>query len=740
MMKVTIRKGPVSLELEVNPTEKILELQKTIFANIPIPVENQSLSAIVNGSIVKYIQEKLDPEKIISSYTRESNIIYLQEIASVDENHLSLFSTVKAQNPATLYSPWIQKAQKFCKDCALDKLLRLKNDFSMSSIAQVKEKSFADIINYRDEMLWSCLHYVSKQGHSGLLHELISSGAQINIETRDGWTPLLLVSYYGYVLCAKILLNQPTIQVNKCTEKKGTALHMACLNGHAKIVKLLMDSRASPTIEDSEGNIALQLATKKSIIEIIPKYIGLEFLNKYSNSDKDKILSHSGELYWSSSWQIHDKLVFLVLDTQTGSLLQYNKKVNFMQGVRADLNIPICDIEDVANVEETSIENKYFVHIRTKEETFKYYSKNIDVSSDWVCRLLNAIKYYQNASSELKGTYRVSRIVSFFDFGNKVFDEEDDEEDPSESVSFSSFEILEEVGQGSFGKVFKAIKKTSGNFYALKAINKTELKRREQYKYVIAECKILKSISHNYIIPLYWAFQTPNYVYMVFEYCPYGDLSKLLSEKGVLPEYQAKIYIAQILLALEHLHSFDIIYRDLKPQNILLDEQCHAKLADFGLARENTNKNNLAITFCGSPGYLAPETINNSGAWKSADIYSLGICLYELLVGHLPFTDTNLIKLYKRITTNKISFPSSLSPNAKSLISSLTKKIPEKRPLIHDIKSHIFFEDINWLKLAKREIPPPEQLKEAKPEPGFISFEDNDYLLPKDKLLSSTLH
>ncbi|OMJ66223.1 hypothetical protein SteCoe_37017 [Stentor coeruleus] len=739
MIKVTIRKGPVSLELDINPTEKISEIQKAIFKSIPIPIENQILSAIVNGSIVIHIQEKLDPEKTISSYPQESTIIYLQEKSLTEEHASSLVSTIKAQRPESLYDAWIQKALKICKDCALDKFLRLKNDFSMSSIAQVKEKSFADIINYKDENQWTCLHYVCKQGHSGMLHELINSGVQINLETRDGWTPLHLVCFYGYVLCAKILLNQPTIHVNRCTEKKGTALHMACLNGHTKIVKLLMDSRASPTIEDSEGNIALQLASKSSIIEMIPRYIGLEFLNKYSNSDKNKVLSHSGELYWSSSWQIHDKLVFLVLDTQTGSLLQYNKKVNFMQGLRADLKIPICDIEDVVNVEETSIENKYFVHIRTKDETLKYYSKNIDVSSDWVCRLLNAIKYYQNAELNFRETYRASRFVSFFDF-KVIEDEEDDEEDPAESISFSSFEILGAIGEGSFGKVFKVIKKTSGNIYALKAINKAELKRRQQYKYVIAECKILKSISHKYIIPLYWAFQTPNYVYMVFEYCPYGDLSKLLSEKGALPETQAKIYIAQILLALEHLHSFDIIYRDLKPQNILIDEQCHAKLADFGLARENTNKTNLAITFCGSPGYLAPEIINNSGAWKPADIYSLGICLYELLVGHLPFTDSNLIKLYKRITTNKISFPPNLSPNAKSLLISLTQKIPEKRPLIADIKSHIFFEDINWTKLSKKEIPPPYQLKETYSELDFISFDDDDYLLPKDKLLSSTLH
>ncbi|OMJ86343.1 hypothetical protein SteCoe_12195 [Stentor coeruleus] len=735
MIKFTIRKGPVSLELEANLNDKVLEIKKIICQSIPISEDSQVLSAIINGSI-----EKLDPERIISSYSFEASVIYLEELSPRIESKFSLASTIQKSHMNSNFDNWVQRAQKYCKDSAIDKFLRLKNEFSMSSIAQNKEKNFTDLVNQGDDKQWSCVHYACSSGHSGILQDLINCGGQINFETRDGWTPLILASYHGYLLCAEILLNQPTIQVNKCTEKKGTALHMACLNGHSKIVKLLMDSRASPYIEDKEGNIALQLATKPSILEIIPRYIGLEFLNKYSNSEKEKIMNHSGELYWSSSWQIRDKLVFLVLDTNTGNFLHYNKKVSFMQGHNADIRIPIYEIQDVVNVEETSVENKYFVHIRTRDETLKYYSKNIDISCDWVCRLLNAIKYYQTNNSQISNPeYKVTRIMSFFDIEAEIF-EEDDDEDQNEPISFSSFEIIEEVGQGSFGKVFKVLKKNSGKRYALKAINKTELKRSNQYKYVIAECKILKSIIHNFIIPLYWAFQTPNNVYMVFEYCPYGDLAKLLAEKGPMPERQAKIYIAEVLLAIEYLHSYDIIYRDLKPQNILIDDTYHVKLGDFGLAREKTNKNNLANTFCGSPGYLAPETINNSGVWKPADIYSLGICLYELITGKLPFNDTNIMKLYKRITTGKINFPNNMSLNSKNLITALTQKNPEKRLSINEIKTHAFFEDINWESLAKKDITPPAWFQERIAESGMISFEDLDYSKNEDMIVGSILH
>ena len=517
---------------------------------------------------------------------------------------------------------------------------------------------------------------------------------------------------------------------------------MACVSGHYKIVKLLLDSQASPYLEDSKGLIPLQLATKTSIIELIPKYIGQEFLNKYSRGNEiEKPLNYNGELYWTASWQINDKLILLLLDIDSGNILQYNKKINFMQGIPPDLQIPICEIQDIVNIEESSIENKYFIHIRTENDTYKYYSKNIDVAAAWVQKLLCAVRYYQeNASSSVKEIYRMSRLHSVLNLDETEFENEMDEEDPSESVHFSSFEILEEIGVGSFGKVLKVIKKDTGKRYALKVVNKLELKRNNQYKYVIAECKILKSIKFPFIIPLYWAFQTPNNVFMVFEYCPHSDLSKVLKEKHQLPEEVAKVYMAEILLALEYLHSIDIVYIDLKPQNMLIDENCHLKLGDFGLARENTNKNNPATTFCGSPGYLAPEIINNTGVWKPADIYSFGVCLYEMLFGKLPFTEMNIMKLYKQITNGKFSFPSTASHNAKSLISALTIKNPEKRPLIHEVKNHPFFEDIVWDKLIRKEIDPPIMMYEQSIGDNHIYFEDKDYTSVSDQLLNSVVH
>lgn len=211
----------------------------------------------------------------------------------------------------------------------------------------------------------------------------------------------------------------------------------------------------------------------------------------------------------------------------------------------------------------------------------------------------------ENAKAHLEPSY-----VNFEEHADEISDDEED----NQPVSFSSFEIVEEIGSGSFGKIFRVRKKNTGQIYAMKVLGKTALKRHNQLKYAIAECKVLRSSKHPFILSLYWAFQTPRNLYMVLGYCQNGDLAMLLQSKSCLSEKETKFYIAETLLAIEYLHSLDIVYRDLKPQNILIDSDGHIKLADFGLAKENISKLNPAMTFCGSPAYLAPELLSNSGA------------------------------------------------------------------------------------------------------------------------------
>jgi serine/threonine protein kinase len=140
---------------------------------------------------------------------------------------------------------------------------------------------------------------------------------------------------------------------------------------------------------------------------------------------------------------------------------------------------------------------------------------------------------------------------------------------------------------------------------------------------------------------------------MILDLCTGGDLSYHLTKREIFSEQESKFFVAEIVLAIEYIHSLDTIYRDLKPENILIDSEGHCKLADFGLAKEGI-KNNNAKSFCGSPAYLAPEMLSDAGVGRPADIYQLGAVLYELLVGVSPFYTDNIKDLYKSIQTAKL--------------------------------------------------------------------------------------
>jgi protein-serine/threonine kinase len=217
----------------------------------------------------------------------------------------------------------------------------------------------------------------------------------------------------------------------------------------------------------------------------------------------------------------------------------------------------------------------------------------------------------------------------------------------------------------------------------------------------------MKSLSHPFILKIHYAFQTPKNLYMVLDYCPNGDLLAHLQETVRLTESVCKFYCAEVLLALEYLHSLDIVYRDLKPENILLDHFGHVKLADFGLAKENVNSMNLAMSFCGSPAYLAPELVNKEGADKSADVYAFGALIYELLTGLPPFFSENIKELFHNIRSSQLAFPAVIRPEAKDLIKKVMQRDASKRPTISQLKHHPFFRDINWEAILQMQIRPP---------------------------------
>lgn len=216
-------------------------------------------------------------------------------------------------------------------------------------------------------------------------------------------------------------------------------------------------------------------------------------------------------------------------------------------------------------------------------------------------------------------------------------------------------------------------------------------------------------MDHPYIIKLKGSFKDSKYVYLLLEYIWGGELFRLLRSEWRFINDVALFYITEIAWALEYIHSLDIAYRDLKPENLLIDKEGHLKITDFGFAKIVRDK---TYTLWGTPEYLAPEIIQNNGHDKNVDWWALGILIFEFLAGYPPFYDENPWEIYKKIIDGYFEFPANIETKAKDLIKHLLKVDPTKRlgngPTgSSDVKKHKWFRGVDWDLVKNREIPPP---------------------------------
>ncbi len=258
----------------------------------------------------------------------------------------------------------------------------------------------------------------------------------------------------------------------------------------------------------------------------------------------------------------------------------------------------------------------------------------------------------------------------------------------SEKKTIAQMEKISILGVGGFGTVWKIRDKTTNEYYALKVIPQKKYKGRERY--VTSEKETMEEVSSsNFVVQLYSSFSDSVNQYFLMELCYGGDLKSLLRKERVFTEDTAKFYTAGIIAALEHLHEKHIVYRDLKLENILLDRNGYPKLCDFGLAKKLSPENDVTHTFCGTVSYLSPEAITHHGKGytKKIDLWSLGICIYEMLCGHLPFTGSYAATIKKAIVNGKMAFSNEFSIDSKLLIRRLCQKAPKKRVFHKRFKS-----------------------------------------------------
>ena len=279
-------------------------------------------------------------------------------------------------------------------------------------------------------------------------------------------------------------------------------------------------------------------------------------------------------------------------------------------------------------------------------------------------------------------------------------------------LSYQDFEPLKLLGTGSFGKVLLVKYTSNNNLYAMKVLNKSQIKLKKQEENTKNERDLMVKLNNPFILSIKFAFQDESKLYIVSEFLQGGDLFYHLHHSTInLTEEVTKFYIIELILGLEFLHQNNVIFRDLKPENILLDSEGHIRISDFGLSKILENHRDKAYTLCGTLKYLAPEILKNKGYEKSVDWWSLGCIFYEMIMGYLPFKiNGNVID--PEVFEEKIKFNDNMNPLLVDLISQLLAVNPKKRIGYGDsdakkIKEHQYFSDVDWNKYLNKEIEPP---------------------------------
>ena len=307
-------------------------------------------------------------------------------------------------------------------------------------------------------------------------------------------------------------------------------------------------------------------------------------------------------------------------------------------------------------------------------------------------------------------------------------DDEKDGTDGKCSHKLSDLRRGRILGRGSFG-VVRVVADPSGKVYALKTISKAHVVAHSQQAHHVSEKKVMKQLRHPFLVRLFATFRDRENVYMLLELCNGGELFTLLRSHICFPEKTARFYAASVASMFEYMHSMGIIYRDLKPENLLIDAQGYLKLTDFGFAKETNGK--ATYTLCGTPDYLSPEILTGSGHGVGVDWWCLGVLLYEMISSYAPFFDESQTVTFQKILQESPRFPPEFSPAAKHLVRYLLQKRPTKRLGVikggaKSVKSHAFFKRFDFKKLLMRKMRPPivPRIKSASDVSAFEKYDE----------------
>jgi serine/threonine protein kinase len=283
----------------------------------------------------------------------------------------------------------------------------------------------------------------------------------------------------------------------------------------------------------------------------------------------------------------------------------------------------------------------------------------------------------------------------------------------SSKVSAADFEFIRLLGEGASGKVFQVKRKKTGKMYAVKVMEKRQIMGdHKKYSQALVERQVLVEARHPFIVQLHWTFQTRSHLYLVQEFCEGGELYYHLSRFGRFDERTARFYFAEVLLGLEYLHARNILHRDLKVENILLDVEGHVRLTDFGVSKLVTGDKDTFTSVVGTSEYFSPEMLMQEGYGKPFDFYSLGCVLYFLITGRLPHYRGDIAEMARmRVKGAAIPFPVDTSISAQHLCRRLLDPDPASRlgsnGGAEEVRQHPWLAGIDWARVHRKQYAPP---------------------------------
>ncbi|ELR14687.1 protein kinase [Acanthamoeba castellanii str. Neff] len=363
-----------------------------------------------------------------------------------------------------------------------------------------------------------------------------------------------------------------------------------------------------------------------------------------------------------------------------GVLSYHAKKGGELKG-----EVALKGVDEIQPVNYKSKKKNCFAMV-TPDRTYHFSAESDELMSQWVtllCKSRDAREQPQISLAASTGGATKARV--------------------------SDFEPLYVIGRGSFGKVLQVKHKNTGKIYAMKVLNKKSIMDRNEMDHTKAEKSILMKLSSPFLVKLYYSFQTTDKLYFIMDYINGGELFCHLQKEKKFTEERVRFYSAEIVLGLEYLHNQGVIYRDLKPENLLLTADGHICMTDFGISKEGfVCKGARTATFCGTPEYLAPEVLEGQGYGKEVDWWSFGTLMYEMLTGLPPFYCDDVQVMYSKIMNEKLNPPKRIGEVAIDLLMQLLERSPSKRLCDPEkIKAHPFFSSIDWAKLAEKELIPP---------------------------------